>query len=170
MMEKKRTKVRDLMVPLQDYPVVYDTDTIKDAIKCLKSYLAGGREHRSLLVFSKTRKVGGEEELVGILTVRDILNALKTNRSGFDSSELFTMTMASMGWAYLDPEGKYINVKLGKVIRPLVKAYVQSSDDVTAAIQLMLEKNVNILPVFEGKKAVGLLRALDILDYLGDLL
>jgi CBS domain-containing protein len=41
---------------------------------------------------------------------------------------------------------------------------------VTKAIELMMTKNVNILPVFEGKKAVGLIRALDLLDYIGDMI
>jgi len=59
---------------------------------------------------------------------------------------------------------------VGKVVRPLVKAFIQADDDVTRAIELMMTKNVNVLPVFEGKKAVGVLRALDLLDYIGEML
>jgi len=135
----------------------------------LKKYLDEGKEHRSLLVFSRTKKVSGEEELVGILTVRDILNALKSNRAGFDNNDLFNLSMASMGWA-LDPVGKHINVKVGKIVRPLVKAFIQSNESVTSAVESMMGKNVNILPVYKGKKAVGIIRALDVLDCLGELL
>ncbi len=161
-------KVRELMVPLSEYPVVYETDTLKDAIKVLRNYRAAGHEHRSLLVFSKTRKVGNEEQLVGILTTRDILNAIKKNRMLYDNTELFTMS-----WAFFyrkEPLNELTVTRVGQAIRPLVDAYVQVDDTVTRAIELMMTKNVNILPVFEGKKAVGIIRAIDILDYIAEML
>ncbi|RKO65559.1 CBS domain-containing protein [Desulfofundulus salinus] len=161
-------KVRELMVPLSEYPVVYETDTLKDAIKVLRNYRAAGHEHRSLLVFSKTRKVGDEEQLVGILTTRDILNAIKKNRMLYDNTELFTMS-----WAFFyrkEPLNELTVTRVGQAIRPLVDAYVQADDIVTRAIELMLTKNVNILPVFEGKKAVGIIRAIDLLDYIAGML
>lgn len=164
------TKVKKVMVPITEYPVVYDEDTLKDAIMSLKKYLDEGKEHRSLLVFSITRKVNGEEELIGILTIRDILNAIKKNRKGYDNNELVSMSMASMGWAYLGPLGQYTNVKVGKVIRPLVSVFIQSDENVSKAIELMMNNSVNILPVFEGKKAMGIIRALDILASIGDML
>lgn len=164
------TKVKKVMVPITGYPVVYDEDTLKDAIIALKKYLDEGKEHRSLLVFSKTRKVNGEEELIGILTIRDILNAIKKNKKGYDNNELVSMSMASMGWAYLSPVGEYTNVKVSKVIRPLVSVFIQSDENVSKAIELMMDNSVNILPVFEGKKAMGIIRALDILASIGDML
>lgn len=161
-------KVRELMVPLSDYPVVYDTDSLQVAIKTLKGYLADGKEHRSLVVLSRSKKVAGEEELVGILTVRDILNAIKRNKMCYDNTELYALS-----WAYFyhrDPVKECTVTDVGKVVRPLVKAFVHVDDQVTRAIELMMTKNVNVLPVFEGKKAVGVLRALDLLDYIGEML
>ncbi|MDQ0284965.1 CBS domain-containing protein [Desulfofundulus luciae] len=161
-------KVGEIMVPLSEYPVVYETDTLKDAIKVLRNYRAAGHEHRSLLVFSKTRKVGNEEQLVGILTTRDILNAIKKNRMLYDNTELFTMS-----WAFFyrrEPLNELTVTRVGQAIRPLVDAYVQADDTVTRAIELMMTKNVNILPVFEGKKAVGIIRAIDLLDYIAGML
>lgn len=158
-------KIEALMVPLAEYPVVYDTDNLKDAILVLKKYLAGGKGHRSLLVFSKSKKVGGEEQLVGILTVRDILNAIKANTLTYNGAELFEISWSR--FYHRDPFQKTLITKVGDVIRPLVQAFVQSDQDVAAAIRLMMTKNVSLLPVFEGKKAVGVIRAIDLLDYLG---
>ncbi len=160
-------KVGELMVPLREYPVVYDSDTLKDAIKVLRNYRAAGHEHRSLLVFSKT-KVDNEEQLVGILTTRDILKAIKTNRLLYDNTELFNMS-----WAFFyrkDPLNELTVTKVGQAIRPLVDACVQAGDTVVRAIELMMTKNVNLLPVFEGRKAVGVIRAIDLLDYIADML
>ncbi|MBE3587210.1 MAG: CBS domain-containing protein [Thermoanaerobacteraceae bacterium] len=161
-------KVRELMIPLSEYPAVYETDTLKEAIKVLREYRAAGHSHRSLLVFSRTKKVMGEEMLVGILTTRDILNAIKKNKMIYDGSELFTMS-----WAMFYHRGsleKLTIIKVGQAIRPLVDAYVQVDDTVTRAIELMMTKNVNILPVFAGKKAVGIIRAIDLLDYMAEML
>lgn len=165
MPEKK--KVGELMVSLAEYPFVYETDSLKDAVKVLKGYLDEGKSHRSLLVFSKTKKVAGEEELVGILTVRDILNTIKKNRKCPGKADLF------MSWALFyrkDVLDECLVTTVGQAIRPLVKAFVQVDDSITKAIELMMNNNVNLLPVFENKKAVGIIRALDILDYIGILI
>lgn len=160
--------VRELMLPITDYPLVYEDDTLKDAIKVLKFHMAEGKEHRSLLVFSRTKKVGNEEQLVAILTVRDILNTIKRNRMLYENTELFTMS-----WAFFyhkTPLEHYTVTKVGQSARPLVKAFLQDEDSVTRAIELMMTQNVNLIPVFKDKKAVGIIRALDILDYIGDML
>lgn len=162
-------KVRELMVPLNEYPFVYDTDTLKDAIEVLRKHRLGKEHlHRSILVFSKTEKIENEEKLIGILTVRDFLQAIQKNRFIYDNTEIFTMS-----WAYFyrkDPLKESLVTKVGKAMRPLVKAYLQADDTVTRAIELMMTKKVNIIPVFEGKKAVGIIRVIDILDYIGDML
>jgi len=162
-------KVKQFMVPISEYPIVYDTDSLRDAIKILKDYrIEQGKEHRSLLVFSKTQKVDGEEELIGILTIRDILKAIKINIQCCEDAESFTMS-----WPLFykkDLLNECVINKVGDVIRPLVQAFIESNETLTQAIELMMTKNVNILPVFEGKKAVGVIRALDLLDNIADLL
>ena len=160
--------VRDLMVPISDYPLVYDTDSLKEAIVTLKNYMVGCKEYRSLLVFSKTKKIGGEPELVGILTIRDILNAIKRITLSYSGDELYVISWA---WFYQKKSLKdTVTINVHNALRPLVYAFVQADQDVTVAIRKMMTKNVNILPVFEGHKPVGILRTLDILDYISDML
>ncbi|MHB1043188.1 MAG: CBS domain-containing protein [Eubacteriales bacterium] len=162
-------KAKAFMVPVSEYPVVYEDDSLRDAVKTLKEYrVVTGKEHRSLLVFSKTKKVGGEGELVGIITIRDILNALKKNLMYSQSAESFSMSWAS--FYKHDAFGSCFVNKVGDVIRPLVDACIQSDETITKAVELMMTKNVNILPVFEGKKVVGIIRALDILGFIEEIL
>ncbi|AGL00683.1 CBS domain-containing protein [Desulfoscipio gibsoniae] len=165
MPEKKM--VKDLMLPVTEYPRIYDTDSLKDAIMALKEFMATGKKYRSLLVFSKTKKVNNEEQLVGILTVRDILNCIKNNTLSYDGPELFGMSWAR--FYHKDPLKKPLVTKVGDMVRPLVQAFIQSDQNVTDAIRLMITKNVNILPVFKGQRAVGIIRAVDLLDYIGDM-
>jgi predicted transcriptional regulator len=62
------------------------------------------------------------------------------------------------------------SVKIRDNMRPMINAFVQSDQTIDDALQLMMTNNVHVLPVFTGKKAVGVLRAIDILDFIGDLL
>ena len=158
-------KVKELMVPVSEYPVVYNTDTIKDAIKVLKTYLGEHKEHRSMVVL---KREGTEEKLAGILTVRDILNTIKEKTMSNERNELFTMS-----WARFYHRGSLdqsVTTRVEDAIRPLVTEYVQTEQDVSDAIRIMMTKGINILPVFEGGKPVGIIRAIDILDYIGELL
>lgn len=158
-------KVKELMVPISEYPVVYNTDTLKDAIKVLKTYHIDSKEHRSMLVF---KREGTEEKLAGILTVRDILNTIKGKTMSYDSNELFTMSWSRFyGKSSLSSS---VSTKVGDAIRPLVTEFVQIEQDVSDAIRIMMTKGINILPVFEGEKPVGIIRAIDILDYIGELI
>lgn len=158
-------KVKELMVPISEYPVVYNTDTLKDAIKVLKTYHVDSKEHRSMLVL---KREGTEEKLAGILTVRDILNTIKGKTMSYDKDELFSMSWSRFyGKSSL---GTSVTTKVEDAIRPLVTEFVQTEQDVSDAIRIMMTKGINILPVFEGEKPVGIIRAIDILGYIGELI
>ncbi len=160
-------KVRELMVPLSNYPKVYDTDCLKDATRALRDYLAQGKEHRSLLVFSKSKKVGGEEQLVGILTIRDILKAIKTNALRNQDREPFVF---SWEFLYGRESGKELVTQVQNALRPLKEAFVQADEDINEALDIMVERNLNMLAVFDGKKAVGIIRAVDLMGYIVNML
>lgn len=162
-----RKKVKELMVPIEEYPVIYDTDSLKDAIQELKKYLAKEKGHRSLLVFKKTNEINNKDHLVGVLTIRDILNSIKQNTLSYDRTELFKVSWTR--FYHADPMKKISTNQVRDVIRPLVQAFIHVDQDVADAIRLMLTKNVNLLPVFEGNKAVGIIRAIDLLDYIGEM-
>ncbi|HZK53642.1 MAG TPA: CBS domain-containing protein [Desulfosporosinus sp.] len=158
-------KVKVLMVPVSEYPVVYNTDTLKDAIKVLQNYIGENKQHRSMIVL---KKEGTEEKIAGILTVRDILNAIKVKTLSYEGAEAFTMS-----WSRFYHKSSLCiscTTKVGDAIRPLVTDFVQSEQNVSDAIGIMMTKKINILPVFEGKELIGIIRAIDVLDYVGELL
>lgn len=90
-------KVKEFIVPIDEYPVVYESHDIKIAIKVLHLYLTKGKgQHRSILVFRKNRTSSGyEDELVGILTLRDILNVVKMDTGSFGISEMMRIGMST---------------------------------------------------------------------------
>ncbi|WP_088186683.1 CBS domain-containing protein [Desulfosporosinus sp. FKA] len=164
-------KVKDLMVPVSsssssEYPVVYNTDTLRDAIKVLKDYSGESKKHRSIIVL---KKEGNEERLAGILTVRDILNAIKVKTlNNNDTAENFPV---SWGNFYRKSSlGYSVNTKVADAIRPLVTEFVHSEQNLSDAIRIMMTKKINILPVLEGGKPIGIIRAIDILYYIEECL
>ncbi|MCL2336815.1 MAG: CBS domain-containing protein [Firmicutes bacterium] len=166
-MDKK--KVKDVMIPLDEYPKVYADDSLKDAIDILKSFRTAHEtsrhHHRSLMVFSKTQKVGNEEKLVGLLSVRDIIAYVKKSTVSLSGVELFAAPWAQF-YHKAPVQPHLAEVKVADLIRPLQEAFVQSNQDVSEALHVMMAKNVNLLPAFEGKKSVGVVRGIDLLDYI----
>lgn len=169
-------KVQEVMVPMSEYPVIYGSDSLNEAIVMLKNNLAKDKGHRSLMVFCKVQKVGGEEKLIGILTVGDILRTLKKMSKSYGLEEMMDIAMSFSGYDrdMRDKQEKLLkegfSTKVRDNMRPMVNAFLQADQDIVEGIRLMLTNNVYVVPVFQGKKAVGILRAIDILDYLGDML
>ena len=169
-------KVEEVMVPISEYPVIYGADSLNDATIMLKTNFAKDKAHRSLMVFCKVQKVAGEEKLIGIMTVGDILRALKKMTKSYDDREMMSIAMSFGGYdrnvrsqqEKIMKEG--YSVKIRDNMRPMVQAFVQSDQTLEEAINLMMTNNVQVLPVFTGKKAVGVLRAIDVLDFIGDVL
>lgn len=169
-------KVSDMMIPISEYPVIYGSDSLNDAIIMLKNNFAKEKGHRSLLVFCKVQKVQGEERLIGILTVGDILRTLKKITKSYGIDEMMDIAMSFNAYdkdARIKQEkimSEGFSTKVKDSMRPMVDAFIQSNQEISDAIVLMMTNNVYVIPVFEGKKAVGVLRAIDILDYIGDML
>ena len=167
MSEVKR--VRDLMIPLSMYPLVYDTDSIKDATKVFRRHLRHhGKEYRAVLVFSKTDKVDGEERLVGILRVRDIINVIKMNAA----RQQVDLSPFGNSWAffYNKPGQEEVITNVTDALLPLKEVRVSPDQTVDEALDIMIEKSLNMLAVFDGNKAVGVIRVFDLLRYLSDML
>lgn len=161
-------KVKELMVPVSsssEYPIVYNTDTLRDAIKVLKKCTGGSKVHRSMIVL---KREGTEEKLAGILTVRDILNAIKVKSINNDKDGKFPVMWGN--FYRKSSLGYSVSTKVSDAIRPLVTEFVHSEQNVSDAIRIMMTKKINILPVFEGGKPIGIIRAIDILYYIEDCL
>jgi predicted transcriptional regulator len=158
---KQDLKVNELMIPIAEYPRIFEADTLQSAIKKLIGYFDKGYNYRSLLVFSENNI------LVGILTIRDILNEIKKNTMPYDIDKFYPVSWKMFLNEHSLKESILASVK--DVLRPLVNVRIQSGREVTTAIQQMLFiTNINILPVYEGEKPVGVVRAVDVFKFIGN--
>lgn len=145
--------VKDLMIPLEDYPHVPYWFTLDQAVMMVREAsikFAGSFEPRAVLVFDE--KYG----LLGILTLKDIVRGLEGDILGGPGG-------AALSWQDLiGPELKrQAQKQVSEVMSPF-KATVAGSDSLVKALALMLQENVERIPVLEGHKVAGLIRLADL--------
>ncbi|MEW5899067.1 MAG: CBS domain-containing protein [Bacillota bacterium] len=153
--------VRDIMVPIAEYPVVDEDATIMEAIKTLREsfHQKDGTWYgfQSLMVLNK------KGELVGLLTLKSFLVALQMRD--------FLEHMLKR-----DPTGLFFTPHLfddfnvRKIMRPLELITIQEDATVLEALLVIVKKNINSLPVLAGTKPVGMVRTIDLFWFVGELL
>jgi CBS domain-containing protein len=169
-------RIREIMIPVDQYPSVRDNATVRDAIAVMESAELEVDLKKSLprviLVFD------GIDVLVGYVRRRDIMRGLEPNFLVSQSLEyrqkLFDVS--------IDPnlvELSYDRVVKGirsqaerpvsDVMRPL-EAIVDADDHVMKAVYEMVSLNVSLLPVLHEGNLVGVVRSVDVFRELADLL
>jgi CBS domain-containing protein len=154
-------RVKDLMIPLEDYPHVPYWFTLGQAVMIVRETaikFEGSFEPRAVLVFDE--KYG----LLGILTLKDIVRGLEGDILGGPGG-------AALAWEDLvGPELKRQAQKpVSEVMSPF-KVTVAGSDSLVKALSLMLQEKVERIPVLEDNKVVGLIRLADLFKEISEAL
>jgi predicted transcriptional regulator len=173
-------KVKDAMVPLEEYTTVSHEATLYDAILALDAARRrpndGKSEHRSVVILDENKKV------VGKLTYRDILVGLeprydkigdvqKMRRFGL-SGEFVTFMRSHFGlWegSFRDLCQKAVRTKVTDVVKvPSADIYVDEECEIVEAVhQLMVGTDVSLL-VTRSDEVVGILRLIDAFDVVSE--
>ncbi len=147
-METKR-KVKDLAIPLSDYPHMPYWGTLREAIAQLNVAYETG--HHTVLVFDEAYK------LVGMLLQRDILKGLEPKFAQHYEDGVPIM------WDSLLESGSE-----SRLARPIkesmsaVKGMVDAEDNILKASHIMIHEDAYLLPVMEGDKLIGVVRMGDV--------
>jgi predicted transcriptional regulator len=174
----EKLQVRDVMIPLADYPKVSFNCSLRNAIAVLEGAELEVHGRRSLprvlLVLDH------KDRLVGIVRRRDILRGLEPNfLSGLPLQhrrELFSVEA--------DPHLSALTV--GRVVRSLrdrahcpvgdvmrrLDVAIRCEEPVMVAVCEMVSKDLALLPVFcgTGERVVGVIRSVDVLRELAPIL
>jgi CBS-domain-containing membrane protein len=142
-------KVKDLVIPLSDYPHMPYWGTLKEAIVQLNVAYETG--HHTVLVFDEAYK------LVGMLLQKDILRGLEPRFAQHYEEGV------PMAWDDLLRSGS--EQRLGQPIKAFmseVTAKLDGEDSILKASHVMLQKDAYLLPVLEGGKLMGVVRMGDL--------
>ena len=161
--------VREIMIPLADYPKVSDHFTLRKAIKILSAaqeLVAGGRKSlpRMVLVLDP------DDKLVGVVRRRDILRGLVPKyllgEKPHYQKVLFGVAV-DPNLAELSIDSviagmrERANHPVSEVMRPL-RLSINHDDHIIKAVHEMVTTNRAILPVVRQGRVVGVLRSLDV--------
>ncbi len=176
----ERIKVKDLMVPLDQYVCVSQDDTLFEAVVELEQaqakYMSRGYPHRAVLVCDKEGKV------IGKLAYLDVLRALEPRYSeltdmkkvsGFGLSSDFMKSMMNRYELWKAPLEdlchKAAQVQLGSIVSaPLEGEVIDQNATLDKAVhQMIMGHHQSLLVTSEGS-IVGILRLTDVFREVSD--
>lgn len=154
--------VGDYVLPLADYPHVRDTATLREVFATLKEKYDSAEQFRSVLVLD------AEDHLVGMLGLRDLLHALLPDylHHGAAHFEGKNDDVGALALLWQDDCAEQCRKASLLPVRASVtpvKTTVAASDPISKAVFLFATHSINILPVVEGGRIIGVLRIVDVL-------
>ena len=144
-----KKKVKDLVIPLTEYPHMPYWATLREAIAQLNVAFETG--HHTVLVFDEAYK------LVGMLLQKDILKGLEPKFVEHHEEGI------PIQWDHLLESGS--EKRLAQPIKDFMSeatASLDAEDNILKASHFMLREDAYVLPVMEGDKLIGIVRMGDI--------
>lgn len=160
-------EVRELMVEITDYPHIPYWMSVRDAIFMMQSVYAATSEHRLLLVFDE------RYQLQGVLTLKDLITGIEprflrkeeTSRyQGLTHPDRTRLAVLVEG-AFSEKCKEEAKKPVGEIMTP-IRATVDADDSIAKAIFVMLQADVDLIPVMDGGKVAGVLRMGDVFNEL----
>ena len=178
----KTIKVKELMVPLEDYATVPQEATLLEAVLALeKAQMAldpSRHKHRAILVLDESGKV------VSKITMKNILVVLEPNygkvegtgvleRSGYSTDLIRSMLEDNALWT--EPlqflRERATKLKVGDLIQaPSEGEYIHDHATLGEAIHQLIVYPYHSLLVTSGDKVVGILRLSDVFTKICDII
>ncbi len=159
-------KVKDLMIPLEDYPHIPYWFTLRQAMAILREAaitFEGQFEPLAVLVFDE------KYQLRGILSLRDIIKGLKPR---FLSEKGLPVTEADLPVNLKDlfaPDLEQAAQRPASDFMRPNEATINADDSIAKALLLMLKEKVTRLPVIQDQKLAGMIRMSDLFNEISDM-
>jgi Mg/Co/Ni transporter MgtE len=159
-------KVKDLMIPLTDYPHIPYWFTIKQAIAIVKKAslgLEGKLEPTILLIFDE------KYQLMGSLSIKDLLRGIeqKFSRTGDWMSKEWDTPVFFEG-LFTAGVKEEAQKTVSEIMSP-VKDTIGAEDSIIKAIYIMMEKDHTLLSVIDQGNVVGVIRLNEIFNEISKL-
>jgi len=159
-------KVKDLMIPLEDYPHIPYWFSLRQAMAIVREAaikFEGSFEPRAVLVFDE------KYQLMGILTLRDVIKGLEPRFLHETALVKADPSLTVMIGDLFGPGLKEASQKPVSEVMSPIKVTIQSNDPIAKAIFLMIKENVGLMPVIQDNKVAGMIRLSDLFKVISDL-
>lgn len=156
------TCIKDVLIPLAEYPSVRDNATLRDAFAALQKGHAANLSYRHVLVLDET------DHLVGLLGMHDLLGGLLPEflqeHGHFEGAQPDYPALALIWQETCETQCREMADKPVRPHMSTVKHRVKQDDPLTLAAYLMAVSKASILPVIEGNRVIGVVRILDVFN------
>jgi CBS-domain-containing membrane protein len=160
------SQVRDILVPLEQFPHLPQTATVREAYDLLhRQHSSGGWRFRHMLVFNDSGKV------VGVLSLVDLLRTLMPDyiRASLSQKAYGGPMAADASLSLLWQESfsaqcrQLAGIPVASHMTP-VQHTVRTDDPITLAAYLMIAHHVHMLPALEDGVVAGVVRIVDVFN------
>jgi CBS domain-containing protein len=152
-------KVKDLMIPLEDYPHIPYWFTLRQAMAIVREAtikFEGSFEPRAVLVFDE------KYQLMGMLTLRDIIKGLEPKFLQETSLVKMDPNLTVLMGDFFGPTMREQSQRpVSEVMSPILVT-VDASAPIVKALYLMIKENVGLMPVIQAGKVAGMVRLSDL--------
>jgi CBS-domain-containing membrane protein len=152
-------KVKDLMIPLEDYPHIPYWFTLRQAMAIVREAAVkfeGAFEPRAVLVFDE------KYQLMGMLTLRDMIKGLEPKFLQETSLVKMDPSLAVLMGDHLGPDMRQASQRPVSEVMSPIQVTVDAHAPIVKALYLLIQENVGLMPVIQGSKVAGMIRLSDL--------
>ncbi|HUV49981.1 MAG TPA: CBS domain-containing protein [Anaerolineae bacterium] len=163
-------KVRDLMVDITEYPHIPYWLSVREAIFLIRSTYdekSGMGIHRMVLVFDE------KYQLLGVLTLKKLLTGIEPRFLRRDEKSAYQgLQHADYAGLAALVEGTFSEGCKEEAKKPVsevmipIEAKIDVNDSIAKAAFIMIQADVDLIPVMEGEIVRGVLRMSDVFNEL----
>lgn len=162
-MSVNEKRVKDIMIPIDEYSSVSANSTVREAISVLKkSFCPDPGEacngHRTVLVYDNSK-------LVGLITFRALLTAIEPRFIKVDQWAV------PVFWEGLFTERcrEEARKKVKDIMTPITLVTLEADDTIIKAVHAMIKHKLGSLPVVKDGVVVGMVRITEIFHEISNL-
>jgi CBS domain-containing protein len=151
--------VKELMIPLEDYPHIPYWFTIRQAMAIVREAaikFEGTFEPRAVLVFDE------KYQLMGMLTLRDIIKGLEPRFMHETALVKADPNLTVLMGDLFGPGMREASQKPVSEVMSPIKVTIAGSDPIAKAVFVMIQENVGMMPVIQDSKVAGMIRLSDL--------
>jgi CBS domain-containing protein len=154
--------IGDLAIPLADYPHVGAAATLREVYATLQKKYDSAEQFRSVLMIDDNGR------LLGMLGLRDLLHALlpdylRNAPSRFQGKGEDIAALALLWQEDCAEHCRSAGTALARAHLTPIQATLAPHDPFSKAVYLFATQAINILPVMENGRVTGVLRLVDVL-------
>jgi len=177
-----KTKIKDRMIPIENYSTVSPDATLKEAALSLRtsycqmdSGMCTEAGPRTVLAIDKNGKLVGILDFASFLgtLIPEIVGGLSAKLEALGVSVAFAQAdAASLDEARLGFKARVIKNAATKVrdIMLKIRGTIDADSSLMDGLRKMFRNKITVLPVFEGDRLVGVLRDTDLFLAVADVL